>query len=118
MKGRYVLSPKAARDLVEIWRYLKRESSQETADRVETEIRSKCVFLSEFPNAGHWRRDLTAVPVRFYAVYSYLIVYLPETKPLQIVAILHGQRDVATLLKKRPLGPAPVLPNTCPGSKK
>ena len=30
-----------------------------------------------------------------------LIVYRPETKPLQIVAILHGRRDVERLLKNR-----------------
>ena len=53
------------------------------------------------PGAGHWRRDLTDEPVRFFPVYSYLIVYLPETKPLQVVAILHGHRDVEQLLGDR-----------------
>jgi len=28
-------------------------------------------------------------------------VYRPETKPLQIVAILHGHRDVAKILPER-----------------
>ena len=40
MKRRYILAPQAARDLVAIWRYIKKESSQETADRVESVIRS------------------------------------------------------------------------------
>ncbi len=43
MKRRYILAPQAARDLVEIWRYLKKESSVETADRVESVIRRKFV---------------------------------------------------------------------------
>jgi plasmid stabilization system protein ParE len=98
VKRRYVLAPQAARDLVEIWRYVKQESSRETADRVESVIRSKFVYLAEFPGGGHWRRDLTEASVRFFSVYSYLIVYRPETKPLQIVAILHGRRDVAKIL--------------------
>jgi antitoxin ParD1/3/4/toxin ParE1/3/4 len=51
------------------------------------------------PGVGHWRRDLTNEPVKFFAVYSYLIVYRPETRPLEVVAILHGRRDVAELLK-------------------
>ena len=38
---RYVLAPVAARDLAEIWRYLKRQSSKETADRIESMIREK-----------------------------------------------------------------------------
>jgi len=101
MKRRYILAPQAARDLVAIWRYIKKESSQETADRVESVIRSKFLYLAEFPNGGHWRRDLTEAAVRFFSVYSYLIVYRPETKPLQIVAILHAHRDVAKILPKR-----------------
>jgi toxin ParE1/3/4 len=101
MKRRYVLAPQAARDLVDIWRYIRQESSAEMADRVESVIRSKFAYLADFPNTGHWRRDLTEAAVRFFSVYSYLIVYRPEIKPLQIVAILHGHRDVATILPER-----------------
>jgi antitoxin ParD1/3/4/toxin ParE1/3/4 len=101
MKRRYTLAPEAARDLVEIWRYVKKESDRETADRVESVIRSKFAYLAEFPGAGHWRRDLTSAEVRFFSVYSYLIVYRPETKPLEIVSILHVRRDVARILTER-----------------
>jgi antitoxin ParD1/3/4/toxin ParE1/3/4 len=101
MKPRYTLAPEAARDLAEIWRYLKKESGQETADRVESVIRAKFVFLAEFPGAGHLRRDLTSAEVRFFPVYSYLIVYRPESKPLEIVSILHASRDVKGVLKQR-----------------
>jgi len=62
---------------------------------VESVIRGKFPYLADFPNAGHRRQDLTSAPVRFLSVYSYLIVYRPETKPLQIVAILHAHRDAA-----------------------
>jgi plasmid stabilization system protein ParE len=98
---RYILAPEAALDLVEIWRYLKKKASVEIAERIERAIREKIVFLANMPGAGHWRRDLTDEPVRFFAVYSYLIVYRPETKPLQVVAILHGSRDVERILSKR-----------------
>ncbi len=37
----------------------------------------------------------------FFPAYSYLIVYRPETSPLQVVAILHGRRDVGQLLEAR-----------------
>ncbi len=101
MKRRYVLAPQAARDLAQIWRYLKKESDRETADRIESVIRGKFTYLADFPGAGHWRHDLTSADVRFYSVYSYLIVYRPETKPLEIVSILHGGRDVADILSQR-----------------
>jgi plasmid stabilization system protein ParE len=100
VKRRYVLAPEAARDLVQIWRYLKQESSEDIADRVESVIRSKILALADAPHMGHWRRDLTAAEVRFFLVYSYFIVYRPETNPLQVVSILHSRRDVSALLKK------------------
>jgi len=101
MSRRYVLAPEAAHDLVAIWRYIKREASLEMADRVEAVIREQIVFLARTPGAGHWRKDLTDESVKFFPVYSYLIVYRPETKPLQVAAILHGRRDVAEILTHR-----------------
>ena len=67
---------------------------------MESVIRDRFAYLAEFPGGGHWRRDLTGAQVRFFSVYSYLVVYRPETKPLQIVAILHARRNLAKLLKK------------------
>jgi plasmid stabilization system protein ParE len=99
MTDRYVLAPKAALDLIEIWRYIDQEASRETADRVEATILEKIAFLSATPGAGHQRKDLTDESVKFFPVYSYLIVYQPGSSPLRIVAILHGSRDVAQILK-------------------
>ena len=101
MRRRYILAPEAAVDLAQIWLYLKKRATQEAADRAESVIREKFRFLSIARGAGHWRKDLTDAPVKFFPVYSYLIAYRPETKPLQIVAILHGRRDVESLLKDR-----------------
>ena len=102
MKPRYVLAPEAARDLVEIWIHLKEQAGLETANRIELAIRGRILFLCTNPGAGHWRRDLTGHDVKFFSVYSYLVVYRPETQPLQIVSILHGRRDLEEILKRRP----------------
>jgi toxin ParE1/3/4 len=101
MRARYVLAPEAALDLVQIWRYVKKQSNVAMADRVESVIKDRIVFLAKTSNAGHPRKDLTAEAVKFCPVYSYLIVYRPETKPLQVVSILHGRRDVEQILKGR-----------------
>ncbi len=101
MNRRYVLAPEAALDLLRIWRRLRGEAGIVVANRVESSIREKIVFLAKFPGGGHSRRDLTDEPVKFFPVYSYLIVYRAGVKPLQVVAILHGQRDVEVLLKNR-----------------
>jgi toxin ParE1/3/4 len=101
MRRRYVLAPEAALDLIKTWRYIKKHSSVRTADRVESAVRGQIIFLAENPRAGHWRKDLTDEPVKFFPVYSYLIVYRPDTVPLQIVAVLQGRRDVEQALKRR-----------------
>jgi plasmid stabilization system protein ParE len=101
MSVRYVLAPEAAVDLVQIWGYIRQKADVEIADRVEAVIRQKIDFLVRNPGSGHSRNDLTEEPVRFFPVYSYLIVYRPESKPLQVVAILHGYRDVQQILRDR-----------------
>ncbi len=101
MTPRYVLSPEAAHDLVQIWLYIRQQGSEETANQVEKAIRDRMAFLSSQPDAGHFRKDLSDAPVKFFPVYSYLIVYKPGTQPLQVVAVLHGRRDIPPILEQR-----------------
>lgn len=101
MTPRYILAPEAAQDLIRIWRYLNERGGVDVADRVEFSIRDRILFLSNMPDAGHWRKDLTDQPVKFFPIYSYLSVYRPETKPLQVVAILHASRNVERILAER-----------------
>lgn len=101
MKSRYVLAPQAAADLVEIWQYVREQASSAMADRIESAIRERIAFLARTPGAGHLRKDLTEEDVKFFPVYSYLIVYRAETEPLQIVSILHGRRDLEKILTNR-----------------
>jgi antitoxin ParD1/3/4/toxin ParE1/3/4 len=97
----FELSPEAEEDVWSIWQYLAQEAGLAVANRVEAALFAKMEFLARMPGIGHWRRDLTDEPVKFFSVYSYLIVYRPETKPMQIAAVLHGRRDVEQLLKDR-----------------
>jgi toxin ParE1/3/4 len=101
MKPLYLVAPQAALDLAEIWRYIQERSSIAMADRVESVILEKLALLAKSPEAGHRRKNLTDEDVKFFPVYSYLIVYRPKTKPLQIVSILHGRRDLARVLRDR-----------------
>jgi plasmid stabilization system protein ParE len=51
-------------------------------------------LLAEHPDVGHARADITDdAALRFWSVYSYLVVYAPAAKPLAVVSILHGARD-------------------------
>ena len=99
----FVLTPLAKADILKIWSYIA-ENSEQAADRVEQDIFDACAFVAESPMRGHTRADLTARPLRFWTLTRYpnfTVVYRPETVPLQIVAVLHGKRNLRRLLKSR-----------------
>jgi antitoxin ParD1/3/4 len=102
MKELYALSSFALRDLFEIWDYIRRDDPA-AADRVEAELLKKCESLARMPGQGHPRPDYTSAPVLFFPVYSYLIAFRPGTDPLQILAIIHGARQVKKVLRERDL---------------
>jgi len=54
--------------------------------------------LSRNPGIGHLREELADRRPCFFLVYSYLIVYRFETKPLQVLRVLHAARDVQSIL--------------------
>jgi len=100
----FQLTPQATEDLDAIWWFIA-EDNREAADRVEREILATCRRLAKHPLVGSKRQDITPQPVRFWTVTkfpNYVIVYRPETIPLQVVAVLHGKRDLREGLESRP----------------
>ncbi len=98
--SKYRFTPPAEGDLLDIWSFIARDSA-EAANRVEAAIFRACDLLADSPFAGSTRKDLTSLPLRFWVVqpYSnYLIVYDPAKKPLQVIRILHGARDLRPVL--------------------
>ena len=95
---RYLLTDEAKEDLADISIYLKREAGPRIAKSTLDKIKDALVFLSHAPGAGHWREDLTDNALKFWAVFSYLIVYDPATRPIEIMRILHGSRNVSAIL--------------------
>ena len=96
----YSVSPQAVEDLFEIWQYIARDD-ESVADRVQSEFYETFRSLARMPGQGHRRKDLTARPVLFFPLYSYLVVYRPDVEPIRIMAVVHGRRDVKRVLKKR-----------------
>jgi plasmid stabilization system protein ParE len=56
--------------------------------------------LTDFPGKGHKRPDLTSRDVLFFSLYQYMIVYR-TSDTIEIVAVLHGRRDLSRLLRSR-----------------
>jgi antitoxin ParD1/3/4/toxin ParE1/3/4 len=96
----YQLTPRALDNLDEIWNYIAQDKVS-AANRVESAILSACYSLARHPLIGTKRIEITTKPVRFWNVPRYpkfIIVYRPETRPLQIVTIVHGMRDLKRLM--------------------
>ena len=55
----------------------------------------------ETPGIDHKREDLTDEDVRFGTVYKHYMMYRPDTKPLEVIAVVSGWRNVQTELTIR-----------------
>jgi len=95
----YRLTPKAEEDLFTIWSYIAPDNL-DAADRLQAEFFEAFQRVADKPELGHFRRDLTEKPVRFFSIRrTYLIVYEPASEPLEVLRVLHGARDVSPLLE-------------------
>lgn len=100
----YALTPLAKADIFDIWSYIA-DGSENAANRVEQAIHDACALVAEAPLRGHFRPGLTARSLRFWTLTrypNYTVVYRPEMVPIQIVAVLHGKRNIRRILKQRP----------------
>lgn len=98
MSPRYRLTPNAQENVDEICAFVA-EDSGDAALRVVDALEHAFEELATMPGMGHTREDLTDRPVKFWSVYSYLVVYDPASSPLTIIAVLHGARDVERILR-------------------
>jgi antitoxin ParD1/3/4/toxin ParE1/3/4 len=96
--NRYLLTPAADLDIEEIWQYVAGVSGNEAADRVESDLHDAMALIAGSPGIGHTRPDLADESLRIHTVHSYLIVYRPETSPIHVVRVIHGARDVESVL--------------------
>ena len=94
----YRLTPEARANVDEVCAFIA-EDNADAALRVLDALEYAFDQLAATPEIGHRREDLTERPVKFWSVYSYLVVYDPASTPLTIIAVLHGARDIERLLK-------------------
>jgi plasmid stabilization system protein ParE len=120
MRRRYVLAPGPRSILSNL--ALHQETKQvEMADRVESVIRDKIVSLAMSPDAGHWCKNSTDEGVKFFPVYSYLIVYhhAPASRIHSPRASRRGTTPQRSSVEKKDAGrdaDATCCPGITPGS--
>jgi plasmid stabilization system protein ParE len=93
----YYLVQDAEIDLDAILDYIAEESLP-SALKVQERFLEIFRMLADNPEAGHFREDLTSRPVRFFPIYSYMVVYLTDTNPVEIVRIIGVAQDAESIL--------------------
>ena len=100
----FELTPRALADLDDIWTFIA-EDSVNAANRVESAILLACESLARHPKQGSKRVEITYLPVRYWPVTrfpNFIVVYRPETRPLQAVTVIHGKRGLRSLFLEQP----------------
>lgn len=91
MKRRYALTSSARTDLLSIIQYVGIQRANPTAaERLAERLDEAMSLLATRPDMGHRNEKLAPLEFRFWSVGPYLIIYRPETSPLQIIRIWHG----------------------------
>jgi antitoxin ParD1/3/4/toxin ParE1/3/4 len=97
----FELTPEAQRDLEQIAGYIASEASAQMAAKVIANIRREIRKLAAMPGMGHFREDLLNRHYKFWSVYSYVIAYRWDVKPIQVLAVVHGARDLEAVFRRR-----------------
>ncbi len=100
MSRRFVLTPSASRDIDAILEYVLEKSGPDRARHVHERLYEGIAKVATKPGLGHIRDDLFDESLRVFGVFSYLIIYLPATTPLQIIRVIHGARNVPRVLER------------------
>ena len=100
MKKPFLLTPTAKGDLRDILLDLS-EDSTNAAHSLRERFYEGFLTLGRSPGIGHYHDELLGRNYRFWNLYPYVIVYAWETKPIRVISVVHGARDLATFLTLR-----------------
>ncbi|HTS36146.1 MAG TPA: type II toxin-antitoxin system RelE/ParE family toxin [Candidatus Solibacter sp.] len=93
------VSAEAELELDDIWYYTATESSSiEIAQRLIDSITDQFALLSKSPFLGR-RRDDLKVGLRGTTVGEYVIIYRVEGADIVILHVLHGRRDIRSIVQ-------------------
>ncbi len=104
MKYRVNFVSDAEEDLLDIYKYVFLNDSEDNAEKLYSELREKCLLLQEFPERGRIPLELDLLEVSdFLEIHCkpYRIIYRIIKKEVFIFCIIDGRRDIQKLLQER-----------------
>jgi toxin ParE1/3/4 len=97
--NRFHVSPQATSDLVELHDYIAVDN-QAAAARLIDRFFTRFQRLADYPELGTLREDLRP-GLRVWSEGRYVILYRPTAVGVDIARVVHGARDIESLLGAR-----------------
>jgi len=94
------LRPQAFEDLTEVFAYIYQDSPQHAESFAEL-VCANFERLAKRPRLGRLRPELMP-DVRSFTAGRYVIFYLPRIRGIEVVRVLHGSRDIASIFSDVP----------------
>ncbi len=104
MRYRVSFVSDAEEDLIEIYKYVYLNNSEEKAEYLYTKLYEKSLMLQEYPERGHIPPELNILDVDdFLEIHfkPYRIIYRIIKNEVYVHCILDGRRDIQKLLEER-----------------
>ena len=108
MRRRYVIRPKADRDLDDQAYYLAVQANSDIAHRFLFAAHETFTLLAKKPEIG-WRprlkhADLSSLRIfRVSGFQRMLVLYRPLSNGVEILRVVHSSRNIQALLRREPL---------------
>ncbi len=96
--SRYTVSPEAEDDLLDIWAFVA-DDNPGAADRLIDTFYEHFIELARQPAMGRKRPEFQGPNYRSFPIGNYLVFYQPFDNHIEIARVLHGARDLPTVLE-------------------
>jgi len=100
VKRSFVLTTDAKNDLREILLDIA-EDNPDIAERLRVEFYDGIHALGRSPGIGHYHDELLSRKYRFWNFHSYVVAYVWAVRPIEVVSVVHGARDLGVFFALR-----------------
>jgi plasmid stabilization system protein ParE len=98
--SRFILSAEARVDYFEAFDFIANYSPR-AALKWEAMMLDTFQHLAVWPQTGKIRPEYAPPYIRFWPAGDYVILYNPSSSPVEIIAIVHGARNLSELMAAR-----------------
>ena len=104
MEYKVEITGEAEQDILDLYHYIARHDSVQSADHVFNRLEELCLSLAEHPRRGHVPPELDSIGIKEYSEVHfkpYRVIYQIIRKTVYVHCVVDGRRDMRTFLDRR-----------------